>query len=74
LNTWYKSRRFVVSQVLKMKKTENNYLFWKAKRTVIFFYVTNMELSPEEVVEFYQKGGNCEDYIKAAKYFSAVQD
>jgi len=38
-----------------------------------FFFVTNdMELSSEEVVEFYEKRGNCENYIKEAKYDMAV--
>ena len=30
LDTWDKDRRFVVSRVLKPKKTGHNYLFWKA--------------------------------------------
>ena len=33
-----------------------------------FFFVTNTERSSEEVVNFYQKRGNCENYIKEAKY------
>lgn len=36
------------------------------------FFVTNTELSPEEVVDFYQKCGNSENYIKEAKYDVAV--
>jgi hypothetical protein len=55
-----------------MKKTENNYPFWKAKNTTISFFVTNTELSSVEVVEFYEKRGNCENYIKEAKYDMAV--
>ena len=31
-----------------------------------------MELSSEEVVEFYEKRGNCENYIKEAKNDMAV--
>ena len=30
-------------------------------------FVTNSELSSEEVVEFFQNRGNCENYIKNAK-------
>jgi len=38
-----------------------------------FFFVTNhTELFSEEVVEFYEKRGNCENYIKEAKYDLAV--
>jgi hypothetical protein len=36
------------------------------------FFVSNTNLSPEEVVDFYQKRGNCEIYIKEAKYDMAV--
>jgi len=36
------------------------------------FFVTNTDLSSEEVVDFYQKRGNCENYIKEAKYDTAV--
>jgi hypothetical protein len=38
------------------------------RRIHYLFFVTNTELSTEEVVDFYQKRGNCENYIKAAKY------
>jgi len=38
-----------------------------------FFFVTNKSnLSSEEVVLFYEKRGNCENYIKEAKYDMAV--
>ena len=37
-----------------------------------FFFVTHTDLSAEEVVEFYEYRGNCENYIKEAKYGMAV--
>ena len=37
-----------------------------------FFFVTNTELSSENVVIAYEKRGNCENYIKEAKYDMAV--
>ena len=38
-----------------------------------FYFVTNRtDLSSEEVVLFYEKRGNCENYIKEAKYDMAV--
>ena len=38
-----------------------------------FYFVTNRtDLSFEEVVLFYEKHGNCENYIKEAKYDMAV--
>lgn len=33
-----------------------------------FFFVTNTDLTSEEVVIGYEKRGNCENYIKEAKY------
>jgi hypothetical protein len=54
-----------------MKKKELSYLFWKAKNTIIPF-VTNTELSSEEVVEYYEKLGNYDNYIKEAKYDMAI--
>jgi len=37
-----------------------------------FFVVTNTELPSEKVVISYEKRGNCENYIKEAKYDMAV--
>lgn len=72
LNTWKKDRRFVVSRILKEEKDKAQLSFLEGEEYVYSFFVTNTELSPEEVVEFYQKRGNCENYIKEAKYDMAV--
>ncbi len=73
LNTWDKARRFVVSRVLKDEKDRKQLSFLKGDVCDYFFFVTNdMEMSSEEVVEFYEKRGNCENYIKEAKYDMAV--
>jgi len=73
LNTWDKARRFVVSRVLKDEKDRAQLSFLEGEAYVYFFFVTNnTELSSEEVVEFYEKRGNCENYIKEAKYDMAV--
>ncbi len=37
-----------------------------------FFFVTNTELPSEKVVISYENRGNCENYIKEAKYDMAV--
>ena len=37
-----------------------------------FFFVTNTKLPSEKVVISYEKRGNCENYIKEAKYDMAV--
>ena len=72
LNTWEKDRRFVVFRVLKEKKDRAQISFLEGEDYDYFFFVTNTEQSKEEVVEFYEKRGNCENYIKEAKYDMAV--
>jgi hypothetical protein len=73
LNTLDKARRFVVSRVLKDEKDRAQLSFLEGEAYVYFLFVTNnSELSSEEVVEFYEKRGNCENYIKEAKYDMAV--
>ena len=72
LNTWDKARRFVVSRVLKDEKDRKQLSFLEGEEYDYFFFVTNTELSSEEVVSFYEKRGNCENYIKEAKYDMAV--
>jgi len=72
LNTWEKDRRFVVFRVLKEKKDRAQLSFLEGEDYDYFFFITNTEQSSEEVVEFYEKRGNCENYIKEAKYDMAV--
>jgi hypothetical protein len=72
LNTWEKDRRFVVSRILKEEKDRAQLSFLEGEEYEYFFFVTNTELSSEEVIDFYQKRGNCENYIKEAKYDMAV--
>jgi hypothetical protein len=38
-----------------------------------FFFLTNTSLESEEVVVFYEKRGNSENYIKEAQYDMAVE-
>ncbi|HEX9974079.1 MAG TPA: IS1380 family transposase [bacterium] len=72
LNTWEKARRFVVSRVLKDEKDRAQLSFLEGEEYDYFFFVTNTERSSEAVVDFYEKRGNCENYIKEAKYDMAV--
>jgi hypothetical protein len=72
LNTWEKDRRFVVSRVLKDEKDRAQLSFLEGEEYDYFFFVTNTEQSSEEMVDFYEKRGNCENYIKEAKYDLAV--
>jgi len=65
LNTWDKARRFVVSRVLKDEKDRKQLSFLESEAYDYLFFVTNKtELLPEEVVEFYEKRGNCENTSK----------
>jgi hypothetical protein len=73
LNTWDKARRFVVSRVLKDEKDRKQMSLLEGEEYDYFFFVTNRtDLSSEEVVLFYEKRGNAENYIKEAKYGMAV--
>ncbi len=64
LNTWEKYRRFVVSRVLKDEKDRAQLSFLEGKEYDYFFFVANTEQSSEEVVDFYEKRGNCENYTR----------
>jgi len=72
LNTWKKDRRFVISRTLKDERDRAQLSFLDGEEYAYSFYVTNTGLSPEEVVDFYQKRGNSENYIKEAMYDMAV--
>ena len=72
LNTWKKDRRFVISRTLKDERDRAQLSFLDGEEYAYSFYVTNTGFSPEEVVDFYQKRGNSENYIKEAKYDMAV--
>ena len=72
LNTWNKDRRFVVSRVLKPEKDRMQISLIEGDDYQYFFFVTNTELPCEKVVSSYEKRGNCENYIKEAKYDMAV--
>ena len=73
LNTWDKARRFVISRVLKDEKDRKQMSLLEGEEYDYFFFVTNKsDLSSEEVVLFYEKRGNCENYIKEAKYDMSV--
>jgi hypothetical protein len=72
LNTWEKGRKVVVSQVLNDEKDRAQLSYLEGEAYDYFFFVTNTKPSSEEVVEFYEKRGDCENYIKEARYDMAV--
>ena len=68
LNNWDADRRFVVSRVLKPEKDRAQLSLIEGDEYQYFFFVTNTALEYDEVVICYEKRGNCENYIKEAKY------
>jgi len=70
--SWKKTEDLLSRVCLKIRRAGRKCLFWKAKNTPIPFLITNTDLSPEEAVDFYQKRGNSENYIKEAKYDMVV--
>jgi len=72
LNTWRKDRRFVISRTLKDERDRAQLSFLDGEEYAYSFYVTNTGLSPGQLVDFYQKRGNSENYIKEAMYDMAV--
>jgi len=72
LDKWEKSRRFVVSRVLKPEKERAQLCLLEGSEYEYFFFVTNTKLLSEAVVILYEKRGNAENYIKEAKYDMAV--
>lgn len=72
LKKWDKDRRFVVSRVLKTEKDRAQLSLIEGDEYQYFFFVTNTEGPTESVVIGYEKRGNCENYIKEAKYDMGV--
>jgi hypothetical protein len=72
LNKWNKERRFIVARILKPEKDRMQISLIEGDEYQYFFFVTNTELPSEKVVISYEKRGNCENYIKEAKYDMAV--
>jgi len=72
LNTGKKGRRFVVSRLLKDERDRAQLSFLDGEEYAYSFYVTNTGLSPGQLVDFYQKRGNSENFIKEDKYDKAV--
>jgi hypothetical protein len=64
---WDKKRTFVIARKLKPHEKEVQEVMFEYDKYSHDFYVTNTELAPEDVIAFYRKRGNCENYIKEAK-------
>lgn len=72
LDSWKKARRFIVERVRKDSAETAQLSFLAGEEYEYFFFVTNLDRSPEEVAALYDQRGRCENYIKEAKYDMAV--
>ncbi len=72
LNNWSKDRRFVISRILKAEEDRMQLSLMEGEEYKYYFFVTNIPIPCEKVVISYEKRGNCENYIKEAKYDMAV--
>jgi hypothetical protein len=72
LDSWKEARRFIVEWVRKDPTQTAQLSFLAGDEYEYFFFVTNQDRSPEEVIAFYDQRGRCENYIKEAKHDMAV--
>jgi hypothetical protein len=68
LASWEKERRFCTFRVEIPQKDTKQIRIIDEPDYEYFFFVTNMNKTPEETHEFYNKRGNAENYIKETKY------
>lgn len=68
LDSWKKVRKFAVSRILKPACERKQLSLFESDQYTHAFYVTNTTMEPVELVKFYEKRGNCENYIKESKY------
>lgn len=65
---WSKKRNFIITREKKTEVKEIQEKIFEYDEYNHDFYVSNMELNANEILDFYKKRGNCENYIKEAKY------
>lgn len=68
-DNWAKERKFIIVRELKPEKDRTQLSFLESNDyTHHAMYVTNTGWKLENTVKFYDKRGNCENYIKETKY------
>jgi len=65
---WSKERTFIITRVKKDEGKDIQEKIFEYDEYDHDFYVSNMDLNSNEILEFYKKRGNCENYIKESKY------
>jgi len=65
---WIKERNFIITRKKKVDKKAIQEKMFEYDEYDHDFYVTNMEITASEAVDFYKKRATCENYIKESKY------
>jgi len=65
---WNKTRKFAVVRELKPEEDRKQLSFLESSNYSHAMYVTNTMWELANIVKFYEKRGNCENYIKETKY------
>ena len=65
---WNKARKFAVVRELKPEEERKQLSFLESSNYDHAMYVTNTMWKLADTVKFYEKRGNCENYIKETKY------
>lgn len=68
LDKWETPRKFVVVRKLKPEEERKQMSLLNGDEYKYAFYITNTNLPGTDVATCYEKRGNCENYIKEAKY------
>ena len=65
---WSKARKFAVVRELKPEEDRKQLSLLESNDYIHAMYVTNTRWELADTVKFYEKRGNCENYIKETKY------
>ena len=68
LDKWNETRNFVVVRELKSEEERRQLSILESKDYTHAIYVTNTTWELADTIKFYEKRGNCENYIKETKY------
>ena len=68
LDKWDELRKFAVVRELKPEEARKQISLLESDDYIHAMYVTNTTWELAETVKFYEKRGNCENYIKETKY------
>jgi hypothetical protein len=67
LNRWERAKRFTIERVKKPKKEIMQVNMFECMEYEHVFYVSNLILTPQNIVDNYKIRGDCENYIKELK-------